>query len=508
MRSKLTKIALAAGFVLALAFTFSCSSPGGGGFAASYDYCITESGCLPGPFTASTCSGQLANTCPNNGSSPSSSTGGSSSSAGGSSSSVGNEPSYAYCIVALGCLPGPFTASTCTGQLANSCPVTPSSSSGNSSVGVPAAPTIRATASSNTIQVTWNAVAGAVGYVLYVSADGFNTYEYGLVEGTSYTEPDVPPGTYYFIVTAYNSNLDESGLSNLAFVTIAGSNPQPPGPGGTTFTSIADMKAWLASQPDNTPTTPYTVKLNVSTLGGSATAAASVGKALRDNPTKYVILDLSGSTFATIETNAFGSGTASNISLTLVGIIIPNTVTIIGNSAFQGTNITSINIPNSVTSIGNNAFQNCNSLTSITIPNSVTSIGGSAFSGCKGLISVTFAANSKVTIIGDSAFNGCTSLTSIIIPNSVTAIGRNAFNGCTSLTSATIGSGVTTIDYQAFYNCQSLVTVKFEGDAVVTFGSFSFSNTTNSTSTTNMQNAYDAGGAGTYTRSGNNWTKQ
>lgn len=64
----------------------------------------------------------------------------------------------------------------------------------------------------------------------------------------------------------------------------------------------------------------------------------------------------------------------------LKSIVLPNSITAIGNSAFKGSGLTSITIPNSVTSIGNSAFYGCKSLISATIPNSVTTIGQYAFS--------------------------------------------------------------------------------------------------------------------------------
>ena len=175
--------------------------------------------------------------------------------------------------------------------------------------------------------------------------------------------------------------------------------------------------------------------------------------------------------------------------------IIPNTVTAIGNSAFDNfSGLTSIDIPNSVTSIGDEAFWGCSGLTSITIPNSVTFIGDGAFHDCTGLTSVNihdldawckidfhnFYSNplyyaqhlfidgeettdlvipESVTSIGGYAFYGCTGLTSVTIPNSVTSIGEEAFYGCSGLTSVTIPNSVTSVGGKAFYNCSGLTDV-------------------------------------------------
>jgi hypothetical protein len=65
-------------------------------------------------------------------------------------------------------------------------------------------------------------------------------------------------------------------------------------------------------------------------------------------------------------------------------------------------------IPNSVTSIGSSAFEGCIGLTSVIIPNSVTSIGSSAFYRCGALTSVIISAS--VTTIDSCAFTFCTSL--------------------------------------------------------------------------------------------------
>ena len=186
-------------------------------------------------------------------------------------------------------------------------------------------------------------------------------------------------------------------------------------------------------------------------------------------------------------------------------LIIPDSVTSIGNYAFYGcSGLTSVTIGGSVMSIGDWAFYNCSSLTSITIPDSVTSIGSSAFAGCSGLTSITVAkgntkyhssgnclietasktlisgcntsvipSDGSVTSIGGSAFQGCKDLTSITIPDSVTSIGMRAFYGCTGLTSVTIGNGVTSIGGFAFYSCSGLTSITIP-DSVTSIESYSF----------------------------------
>lgn len=187
----------------------------------------------------------------------------------------------------------------------------------------------------------------------------------------------------------------------------------------------------------------------------------------------------------------------------LEAVLIPGTVTAIGDYAFYGceylehavikegvqkigdyafaecTILKTADIPNSVTSIGTCAFDNCERLESISlsdkltslsdglfygtglksicIPESVETIGNNTFGYCLNITEM-FIPDSVVSI-GDYAFANCTQLKSVRLPNKLSQVGKSAFVGCRSMTSVIIPEGVTRIEGSAFNNCEKLTEV-------------------------------------------------
>lgn len=144
----------------------------------------------------------------------------------------------------------------------------------------------------------------------------------------------------------------------------------------------------------------------------------------------------------------------------IISVTIPETITKIGNNAFQGSGITSVTIPNSVTEIGASAFQNCNSLAEVNIGSGVTSIGNYAFANSGDLKEVTINGENLSTI-GNSAFYQCDDLAEIFIPGSVTSVGTEAFAYCGSLHEVRFGAPIPdtldiTLGNYAFQGCHSM----------------------------------------------------
>jgi len=276
------------------------------------------------------------------------------------------------------------------------------------------------------------------------------------------------------------------------------------------FYSITEFKTWLDAQSTNTAAAAYNVEVIIGDLGGAYNTSGSLGNALTTNSGKYVNLDLSGSNFNAIASNAFDS------CATLAGVTIPSSVASIGSSAFSSCiGLTSVTIPDSVSSLGASALRYCSNLASITIGSGVANIESWTFQNCTSLASVTFRRNDNTTIDANASFPGDlinvsggtaaanrygtwirtppattwsmgygdvkyaytdASATAIkiigyagsggaaVIPSAingvpVTAIASNAFDGCASITNVSIPSSVTSIGSSAFSSCTGLTSV-------------------------------------------------
>ena len=221
------------------------------------------------------------------------------------------------------------------------------------------------------------------------------------------------------------------------------------------------------------------IKLNSVTIGNSVT---SIGNYAFQGCSALDTLNFNAISYADFSSSS--NRPFDNLNITTINI---------GNSvqripayfAYGLTKLNSVSIGNSVTSIGYNAFQRCSRLTSVNIPNSVTSIGHNAFSGCSGLTSVSIG--NSVTSIGNYAFNGCSGLTSVTISNLATWCNMNFGNANanplsyahhlylngTEVTDLIFPNTISSINNFAFYGCSGLTSVSIP-NSVTSIGSSAF----------------------------------
>ena len=176
----------------------------------------------------------------------------------------------------------------------------------------------------------------------------------------------------------------------------------------------------------------------------------------------------------------------------LVSINFPNSITFVGDGAFMETNLaepiynehvfayypssdtaSNYNIPEGIEQIAGYAFIECYNLTSVVIPNSVTYIGEAAFGDCYGIEEPLYNAHcfarmpndyaateyvipDGIEQIAGEAFWSCDRLQTIVIPESVTSIGKYAFESCTNLATINLPNSVTEIGDFAFMDCTKL----------------------------------------------------
>lgn len=149
----------------------------------------------------------------------------------------------------------------------------------------------------------------------------------------------------------------------------------------------------------------------------------------------------------------------------ITSITLPESLQVIGESAFKHTGISEITIPSNVYSIGKEAFEDCESLTTVrfTEPQEVQEVsvelGNAVFNRCKALRQVTLP--KTMTIIPSSTFSQCSSLKDVKLPEPLTTIGNSAFWHCTSLTNIQFPGTLSTIGRSAFSGCTGLKEITF-----------------------------------------------
>ena len=161
-------------------------------------------------------------------------------------------------------------------------------------------------------------------------------------------------------------------------------------------------------------------------------------------------------------------GEAAFAYTNLTSIVIPDTVTDIGNYAFRGcAELKDVTLPNIRKNIVAGMFEGCTSLEKIVLPETVTAIRESAFKNCTSLKDITWSKAPE--IIESYAFQNCSALTDVTIPDSVKSIGYGVFSDCSALSAVTLPDGVKELGGQLFNNCDALTTVTIP-DSVTSIG--------------------------------------
>lgn len=126
----------------------------------------------------------------------------------------------------------------------------------------------------------------------------------------------------------------------------------------------------------------------------------------------------------------------------LTGITLPKDIEKIEDNAFKSCkdngvgpfsnteNLKKITIGENVREINKYEFANCAEVKSLRLPDSLTKIGQYAFEGC-GMKTIDIP--KSVQNIGDGAFSGCVNVSSLNLAEGVVSIGDYAFSGCVNL---------------------------------------------------------------------------
>ena len=133
-------------------------------------------------------------------------------------------------------------------------------------------------------------------------------------------------------------------------------------------------------------------------------------------------------------------------------LVLPQTLTRIGERAFTKTTFSGqLILPEKLNYIGGLAFYHCNFTGDLIIPDGVTIINYDTFAGNS--FTGTLTLPKKLKEIGNESFYECGFTGELVLPDGLTSIGVCAFKYCSKLTGRlSIPDGITSIEHHAFNN--------------------------------------------------------
>lgn len=184
------------------------------------------------------------------------------------------------------------------------------------------------------------------------------------------------------------------------------------------------------------------------------------------------IVDLSKTKIDAIKDSAFSNTSIRNI-------LLPQSLTEIGNFAFATSPITEIKLPSTVTKLGNYLCCNCTKLKTADLSAAgATDLPKCCFRGCVSLSTVKLP--SKLVNIHNEAFS-YTAISSITIPQNCLTFGRLAFSYCSLLTEIKLPNKMSNIDYGCFKGCVSLKKIDMSSINITMFSNDLFRDCTSLT---------------------------
>lgn len=216
-------------------------------------------------------------------------------------------------------------------------------------------------------------------------------------------------------------------------------------------------------------------------VSGQVAVPPSVGDTFTEGGLTYKVRTApSGSSNGTVAlTNQSGNDefSGSNTSTYTGSIVIPSTVTHdgftfdvveIANCAFWKAPITSIIIPNTVTTIGQFAIAETSTLTgTLTIPDSVTSVVYASLFSLKGITGLVIG--NGLASLSQRMSMGCSALTSITLGTSVTGFAQEPFRDCTNVNTVTClgATPPNSSTYNAYFITSGTTDIRNQVDLVV-----------------------------------------